>query len=235
MLGALAAVAGLGAIGSYFGAKEQGNAARDAAKISTGATDRATQLQREMFDKQVELQTPWRDAGVSALNRLQQMNEPGYNFQADPGYQFRLSQGTQALTNRATATGGARSGNTLKALMEYGQNLGSQEYTNQYNRLAGLAGVGQAATNQTGGAAGAYGQNVGNLMMQNATNAGNAALAAGQARGSMYQGLGNLGGNALAMYSLRPQNSFGAGQYAGGGGYYTGMGAEIDYPGGIIV
>ena len=199
---ATVAAVGVGGLGSYLGAREQGKAARDAARISAGATGEATQLQREMFEKQVELQKPWREAGVNALTRLQAMNQPGYNFTADPGYQFRLSQGTQALTNRATATGGARSGNTLKALMEYGQNLGSQEFGNQYNRFASLAGIGQTATNQTGSAASAYGSNVGNLMMQNAATAGNAALAAGQARGSMYQGLGNIGGNALAMYNM---------------------------------
>ena len=46
------------------------DAAGDAAATQAAAADRATQLQKEMFDKQVELQAPFRQAGLAANNRL---------------------------------------------------------------------------------------------------------------------------------------------------------------------
>lgn len=60
----------------------------------------------------------------------------------DPAYQFRLKQGTENLQRSALAGGGAVGGGTLAELMKYGQGLASQEYGNQFNRLAELSGVG---------------------------------------------------------------------------------------------
>lgn len=53
----------------------------------------------------------------------------------DPGYQFRLREGQRALENSATAKGMTFSGPQAKALQQYGQEMGSQEYQNAYNRL----------------------------------------------------------------------------------------------------
>lgn len=56
------------------------------------------------------------------------------NLQADPGYQFRLGAGQQALERSAAARGVLRTGGTLKDILQYGQNFGSQEYGNAFNR-----------------------------------------------------------------------------------------------------
>lgn len=128
------------------------------------------------------------------------------DYEADPGYQFRLSEGMKALDRSAAARGGLLSGATLKGAQRFGQGLASDEYqnafnryqTNQgniYNRLAGISGVGQTATQALQQAGQSYGAGAGNLAMSNAANQGNALLAAGQARASAYQGLGGaLGG-----------------------------------------
>ena len=80
-------------------------------------------------------------------------------------------------------------------LQRYGQGLASTEYGNAYNRLAGLAGVGQTATNQLGTAAGTYGSNVGNLMAD-----------AAAARASGYAGMGNAFSTGLGSYLNYSQN-----------------------------
>lgn len=83
------------------------------------------------------------------------------NWQLDPGYQFRLSEGQKALERSASAKGMSLSGAQAKALTNYNQGMASQEYGNaynrynndqstMYNRLAGLAGTGQTATNMMG-------------------------------------------------------------------------------------
>lgn len=53
---------------------------------------------------------------------------------ADPSYTFRLDQGRKALEAGAAAKGILRTGGTLKDLLEYGQNFGSQEFGNVFDR-----------------------------------------------------------------------------------------------------
>lgn len=155
-------------------------ASSKAASTQAAAAQQATDVQERMFNKQVELQEPWRQAGVNALARMQSGDIGMYQ---DPSYKFRLGEGLKALDRQAAARGGLISGGALKAAQRYGQDVASQEYGTIWNRLAGLAGVGQTSTNQLGGAAGQYGANVGNLMTSGAA-----------ARASGYVG----GANALS-------------------------------------
>lgn len=71
----------------------------------------------------------------------------------DPSYKWRLQQGTEALENSAAARGGLLSGNTGRALQEYGQNSASQEYGAQFQRWMEQLGLGQNATNARAGIA----------------------------------------------------------------------------------
>ena len=184
------AIVGSALIGGY--------ASNRAASTQAEAARQGIDAQQQMFNKQVELQEPWRKAGEEALNKLIPMASNytpfGMNqFQQDPGYAFRLSEGMKALDRTAAARGGLLSGATLKGAQRYGQDLGSQEYMNAFNRyqternaqlnpLQSLAGVGQTATNTLTNAAGQMGQNL-------ATGYGNVA----NARASGYVG----GTNAL--------------------------------------
>jgi hypothetical protein len=155
------------------------NASSKAAKAQAASADRATELQREMFEKQLELQQPFQEAGVNALAKMQKGVVSDY---MDPAYQFRLGEGMKALERQAAARGGLISGGALKAAQRYGQDYASQEFGNAYNRLAAMAGIGQTATGAMGNAAGNFGVNAG----QNYMNAANA-------RASGYVG----GANAL--------------------------------------
>lgn len=183
-MGIETAILGSAVLGAY--------GANRAASTQAAAAGQATQLQKEMFDKQVALQEPWRQAGVNALAKLQSGDIGMYQ---DPSYQFRLSEGLKALDRQAAARGGLISGGALKAAQRYGQDAASQEYGNIWNRLAGLAGVGQTATNQLGAQSSQYGANVGNLM----TDAANA-------RASGYAGVGNAMTSGLGSYLNYTQN-----------------------------
>lgn len=55
-------------------------------------------------------------------------------------YKFRLAQGQQALERSAAAKGMTGSGNTLAALINYGQGAASQAYDSERNALAQLTG-----------------------------------------------------------------------------------------------
>ena len=197
-----AAMIGSAAIGAISSSK--------AAKVQASAADRAAQLQQEQFDRQVELQAPWRQAGERALNKLEGASDYTpfgmQQFQADPGYAFRLSEGQKALERNAAMRGGLISGGALKAAARYGQEMGSQEYTNAFNRyqteraaklnpLQSLAGVGQTAVNQLGAAGQTY-----------ANQAGEALGAGAQARASGYMGAASSIGGGVNQYMNYNQN-----------------------------
>ena len=162
------------------------NASSKAASTQAGSADRATELQREMFNKQLELQEPFRQAGVNALNKIESGDIMG---SMDPSYSFRFQEGLKALDRQAAARGGLISGGALKAAQRYGQEFASNEFGNAYNRLASRAGFGQTASTNMGGAAGQFGSNAGNLM-----------TSAGAARASGYVGGANALTSGLGQY-----------------------------------
>jgi hypothetical protein len=151
------------------------------------------------------------------------------DYQADPGYAFRLAEGQKALDRQAAARGGLMSGGALKAAARYGQDMGSQEFGNAYsraldaynadvarsntgyNRLAGLADVGQTAGTQIGTAGQNYATNAGNLMMNQGDVQGNAMLASERARQSAYGNIGKAFGSG--GFDSLVSGFYGPGQY----------------------
>lgn len=143
------------AIGAGIGSGyDQSQAASQAASAQQQAAQQASDTQRAIFERQVALQEPFRQAGLAGQNRLLEYlglggstTAPGYgkyataeftpaNFLAnqDPGYAFRMSEGMKALERSAAQRGGLLSGATLRGIQRYGQDLASQEYTNAFNR-----------------------------------------------------------------------------------------------------
>lgn len=62
--------AGISAVGSIAGGLMSSSAAGKAADAQANAAAQSTALQKEIFDKQVELQAPFRAGGLTAQNRL---------------------------------------------------------------------------------------------------------------------------------------------------------------------
>lgn len=176
-----------------------------AAKAQKNAANQQIAEQRRQYDQDRADWAPWRQTGESALARLNaEMTAGGPTdaFKATPGYGFRLSEGMKAIERNAAARGRLTSGATLKALQERGEGLADDEYGQWWNRNAGLAGVGQAATAATSQAG------------QNATNNITSAIGqAGQARASSYANTGsavNSGiNNVLAAYLYQRGGGFG--------------------------
>jgi hypothetical protein len=199
------------------------SAAKGAASTQAAAADRAAELQNQQFQQTRQDQMPWLKAGEQALNKLIPMTDYTKfgmdQFTQDPGYAFRLSEGQKALDRSAAARGGLISGAALKAATRYGQDMGSQEYQNAFNRyqiernaqlapLQSLAGVGQTTAQQLGQAGQNYATNAGNMI-----TGGAAASAAGQvgAANALTGGLGTYlnysQGNALLNALRTPQTA----------------------------
>ena len=83
--------------------------------------------------------------------RMNQGNQTAgaYDFTTDPSYQFRFNEGMKGVNNATAGRGSFLSGAALKAIQKYGQGAASQEYSNQFNRLSGLAGTGQTSVQNT--------------------------------------------------------------------------------------
>ena len=268
-------------------ASKQAKATTQAANISADAQREALALQREMFNRNIGLQEPFRQSGLAAQNQLLTLlgirpeppgggggggggavgmvadavgnavgggggglnvdpNNPNFgryardfgmaDFQADPGYAFRLAEGQKALERNAAARGGLISGAALKAAGRYGQEMGSQEFTNAFNRyqtnranqlnpLQSLAGLGQTSANIMGTAGQNFANQANQLGMTNAANQGNLALQRGNIAATQYGNYSNVLGNALSKYNFGGSggNTYsGAGQVNPSSGEYMG-------------
>lgn len=200
-------------VGDITGSNKQAKAAQKAANQQAAAAEKASKIQKDMFDQVRGDLNPYRTAGSNALAQLMagmgkdgqfMKTYSGQDIYYDPSYQFRVNQGNNAIQGSAAAQGGLLSGATLKALQNYGQESASQEYqnaynrfnadqTNQYNRLSNLVGIGQNAAAQTGNAGTQTAQAIANNTMQSANSQAAGTIAAGN---SVANGFGSLLGLA---------------------------------------
>ena len=95
---------------------------------------------------------------ADAETRLAALLDDPESIQKTGSYKFRVGQGQEALERSLGAKGLLGSGNRLTELTKYGQDMGSQEYENQFGRLSGLLGKYMTSRdNQFGSLAGALG------------------------------------------------------------------------------
>jgi hypothetical protein len=145
--------------------KMQADAAKEAAECKLPVVTVRWLRNRRMYEQGREDARPYRETGYTALKDI----ESGCrclpaSLVTSNGAVPRPQHGVSAQAWRATTArmlnvgGGAISGNTLRGLEDFGQNLASTEYgnafnrfqnerTNIYNTLANIAGMGQGAVN----------------------------------------------------------------------------------------
>jgi hypothetical protein len=139
------------------------------------------------------------------LNRL--LDNPD-NIADTGAYKFRFAQGQQALERGAAAKGMTGSGNTLAALINYGQGAASQAYESERNALAQLTGQqNQFNLGQRGHDISAYGAQTSRM-----GTLGSLALSAQRAQADDYWRGKEL--TLKELSALRPPSSTG---YSGGG------------------
>lgn len=235
-------------LGAVLGSVASGllgaSASRSAADDQRRAAEAQLAEQRRQFDITSGQYDPWRQAGERGLAGYEQMlggagaaegliqsnlQDP-FQFGAaefeqyqDPGYQFRLSEGERALNRGAAGLGKRVSGERYAGLMDYGQQMGSQEFgaarsralqdytirggleqeqyqrsLGAYNRqyadpMAGYAGLADMGLRAVGGLAGHRAGATAGAM--NAIGAAGSAQAAGTlgAAGAWSSALGDIG------------------------------------------
>ena len=149
--------------------------------------------------------------------------------QNNPQYQFLLKQGQQALDRSAAARGMGYSGAQMKAAQQFGQGLASQQYDNEYNRvakeyfnkydqargqfgdyynrLAGIAQGGQQTAQSLGGMGSQYATNASNTLGGLSNEQSNILGQQANARASAYAAKANALNNTLGgladLWSMR--------------------------------
>ena len=231
-------VAVIGGGATLLGAGIGADSARRAANAQKDATEAAIREQGRQYDVNRTDLAPWREAGTGAIGQLSGMMQPGgdltrkftlSDFMSDPvtqaSYQSGLERGTQAIDRMGGATGSRNSGAQLKALSRFGTDYTgtkagesySRFYGDQdriYNRLAGIAGTGQTATDLGVKAGSNIAGNISELISAQGNARGAAAIAQGNALSGGISSIGNWYQQQAMLDRIQQGNGGGNGNQA---------------------
>ncbi len=202
----VAAIAGAAAVsigGSLLSASSSKKAAKNAAQAQVQIADKNNALLKEIYTQNQANLSPFMTRGNQAgdaINALLLGDDTKYqnafnNYRNSTGYQFRLGEGMDAIQTAAASQGGLRTGDTLKALQSYGQNLASSEFGNYLGQLGNQQGVGLSGASALAGVGQNYANNVGQNNQSAADALSNSALLKGQANNQLYGNLASIAGS----------------------------------------
>jgi len=216
----LAIAGGLGLIGSM----NQASAAKDAANTQANASLAGQQQLQQNYQNLSPQFQPYLQTGNQGLAQLQsQLPSLTQSFGTEqlksnlaPNYQFMLKEGIGAQSQNLNAGGGGSNIGIAgtKFAEDYANNAYQQAFnnyqaqqTNIYNKLAGIAGIGQQSL-----------ANLSNLSTGNATNISNLGVGAANAQAAgqvgsasaLASGLNSVGSNLALSSLLNPANQAGA-------------------------
>jgi hypothetical protein len=217
--GTIAAVAGIGS--SIAGGIMQGNAAQSAAQAQKTAAQQAQQLELQNQTNAVNFQSqewtgqqaaeaPYQALGQTSANAYANLLKNPFTAptlaqaQQTPGYQFNLQTGTQAINENAAATGNLMSGNTGRALTQFGQGLATTTYQQAYQNalqqyMTNLNAAGQGVNTGLTSTA-----QLGQFGQATANNLANIYLTGGQQQASQL----NNQGAAIAAGDVGQANAY---------------------------
>ncbi len=235
----LAAAAAVGAVGSAVAGSEQASGQKAAAQTQADMFNTITQQEQPFIQpgyaaentlSQLEgLSAPTGAGGTATGTNLpggyltQTFDPTQQQLEQYPGYQFQLDQGDLALQNANSVGGSALSGAALKNLMTFNQGLAASNYSNYFNqfqtqqnnifnRLSGIASLGQNAAGNLGNAGTTLGTGIAQAQAGAAGSIAGGIVGATNSIGNNLTLAGLMQGNQANPY-VTPQ-----GTIAGGGG-----------------
>jgi len=214
----LAWAIGGSALLGFLGANKQADAATSAANLQSQAAQRAADQQMQMFTTLNEQQKPYREAGYSALGKIGEMlpqftktfTAADLNANLAPNYEFMRQQGLGATGQAANVASPGSNVDLAKTM--FAENYAKSGYqdalnnfrnqqTDIFNRLSGIAGIGQTAQGSAQALGSQTAANIGQLGIGGASALGAGQINAANAMSGGMQGIGNAG----FLYSmLRP-------------------------------
>jgi len=215
--------------------KELQSALQDA--MRRGQTDRATALQSVINNRTQALQTfqPYMQTGQQGLSAIQkqlpyfqqQFGPEQFKANLDPGYEFMKEQGLGAIRQGMNVGGGGS--NIDRAATKFAADYANTGYQNAfnrftgqqqniYNRLAGIAGIGQTATGQAAQTGLGYSQLGGQLGLGYDQLLSRDQLGFGQTMAQFNQGMGaNIANLATGGAAAQAQGITGSAQASAAG------------------
>jgi hypothetical protein len=214
-----AAVAGGGALLSYFGQQQAIDAQKDAnkesMKLQKQSLEQQLALQKEQYDQTRTDLSEYRLKGGQGLDLLSTLlgangaDAQGMalsQFSNDPTLRELITQGERGVLKGASATGKLRSGSAQSAVATVAPSILQDAINQRISQLGGLASIGQNAANMTSSAGVNMANQSGNAYSNFGNNASEIAQSNGQLNSvnpllnAMGYGLGYLGspqGNGL--------------------------------------
>lgn len=125
-------------------------------------------------------------------------------YENSTGHQFRLQTGSNAIASNKATSGLLKSGSALKALTQYGQDLGTQDFQGYLGNLQTQQGAGLSGANALAG----VGTNYVNQVTGNNDSAGTVAANSALTQGANWNQLLNQVGGTLGSLG---GSSFGGG------------------------
>lgn len=203
-------------IGSLFGGGAAKRASRDAEAAQLGYLNQALGEQRRQFDLTRSDFAPYLETGKAGLTQLGDLvgvNGEGplaaalARLQDSPTLARLISNGENAILANASATGGLRGGNIQRGLADFRADAFNSVLQQQLQRLAGLAGIGQGATDSVS----AFGANAANNIANILGNQGQVRAGGILTRGGITNQMWNSAGGFLdnALSAVMGGGSFG--------------------------
>lgn len=197
-------------------AADSAAAARQAAAIQAANLRKGITAEKKGTKKATSYLKPYMQTGQGAntlladalgINGPEAQSAYFTNFQNDPGYIAARDAGADTI-EQSTAVGGMlHSGNTLKALQDYGQRLMWSQFQDRLKGLAGETQQGLTAGTTAGGYQTQFGRNKADILGQigaaRASGIVGAANAGVQGTQNMLQLAGQGVGAAAANYANR--------------------------------
>lgn len=204
-----AVVAGGTLITGAMSSKAQAEAAEGASAAQLEASQQGIAESRRQFDAVQQLLAPYAETGAQAIERQgaiaglqgpEAQAEFIRNLESSPLFTGIFEQGEEAILQSASATGGLRGGNVQGALAQFRPALLNQFIEREYNRLGGLANLGQASAAGVGTAGVRIGENVTNLITQGGQATAGNILAQGKIRADQWGDIGKTVGTVAGAF-----------------------------------
>ena len=193
---------------SLIGGVSKSRAAGKAAKAQERAADQSIALQREQFNKQLELLEPFRaagvDVGLSGLTGLasQEGQAKFYeDYYKSPQFAAQAGQARNQQLAASEATGGLGATSTQNQLARIAPTLGLQALGQQQNLYGQLTNIGLSGAGSQAGYAGNFAAGASQQLGQIGAAQAGAHLARGQAIGDVANTVGGIGlGHAYGLF-----------------------------------
>lgn len=180
----------IGGVASTMGSKEQAKGIESAAATEAQSSAAAIESEERQLERLIELQEPFRQAGVEQLPRLTDMAQE--DITKTPQFLLQQEEGEEAINRAAAARGGFGGTPTVERLGEFNRRLLASESDKQYGRLLDLVNVGRGAATTQGSAALSTGAGVAGTQMQTGARMAELDVLGAQNRGSTYANVGNI-------------------------------------------